>query len=104
MASTAAAGVAYEAGSIATIICNDAGPMAEERPTSRARRTAVAAVASAAGIALLVWQVRKVGLETIRGDLAAVGLGFLAILATFPAALRRPVRGLDDADRQRAYR
>ena len=55
--------------------------MSDARPTARASRTALAAVASAAGLALLVWQIRTVGLDTIRADLAAVGWGFLAILA-----------------------
>jgi hypothetical protein len=54
--------------------------MDDARPTSRARRTAATAIASAAGIALLVWQVQQVGLTTIREDLAAVGIGFVAIL------------------------
>lgn len=62
------------------IIWDDAGPMSDARPPVRASRTAVTAVASIAGIALLVWQVRTVGLDTIRADLAAVGWGFLAIL------------------------
>jgi hypothetical protein len=55
--------------------------MTDARPPARARRLAVTAIASAIGVALLVWQVRKVGLATIRADLAAVGAGFLAILA-----------------------
>ncbi|HUL72775.1 MAG TPA: lysylphosphatidylglycerol synthase domain-containing protein [Vicinamibacterales bacterium] len=55
--------------------------MTDAPPPARARRLAVTALASAVGVALLVWQVRKVGLATIRADLAAVGLlGFLAIL------------------------
>lgn len=54
--------------------------MSDARPPARASRTALTAVASIAGIALLVWQVQKVGLDTIRADLAAVGWGFLAIL------------------------
>jgi len=79
--STTAVGIAKEAGSIAQIIWDDAGPMSDARPPARASRTALAAVASAAGLALLVWQIRTVGLDTIRADLAAVGWGFLAILA-----------------------
>lgn len=54
--------------------------MSDARPPARATRTALTAVASVAGVALLIWQVRKVGVETIRADLVAVGWGFLAIL------------------------
>ena len=55
--------------------------MSDARPPARASRRALTAVASVAGLALLVWQIRTVGLDTIRADLAAVGWGFLAILA-----------------------
>jgi hypothetical protein len=55
--------------------------MTDAPPSSRARRTAVTLIASAVGVALLVWQMRQVGLATIRDDLAAVGSGFVAILA-----------------------
>jgi hypothetical protein len=54
--------------------------MTDARPPARASRTAVTAVASIAGVGLLVWQVQKVGLDAIRADLAAVGWGFVAIL------------------------
>jgi len=54
--------------------------MTDAQPSSRARRTAVTLLASAVGVALLVWQMRHVGLATIRDDLAAVGSGFVAIL------------------------
>jgi len=66
--------------------------MSDARPPARASRTALAAVASAAGLALLVWQIRTVGLDTIRADLAAVGWGFLAILAL--SLLRFVVRSI----------
>jgi len=55
--------------------------MTDAPPPARARRLAVTALASAVGVALLVWQVQKVGLATIRADLAAVGVaGFVALL------------------------
>jgi hypothetical protein len=55
--------------------------MADARPPAGARRTALTTVAAALGIALLAWQIRKIGLATIRDDLVAVGFGFVAILA-----------------------
>ena len=54
--------------------------MTEAPSPTRARRTAVTVVAGAIGVVLLVWQIQKVGLATIRADLAAVGAGFVAIL------------------------
>src|SRR5215468_10639853 len=90
--STTAVGIAKEAGSIAQIIWDDAGPMSDARPPARATRTALTAVASVVGVALLVWQVRKVGVDTIRADLAAVGWGFLAILGL--SLLRFVVRAI----------
>jgi hypothetical protein len=64
--------------------------MTDAQSSSRARHTAVTVVASAVGVALLVWQMRQVGLAPIRADLAAVGYGFLAIL--FLSLLRFIVR------------
>jgi hypothetical protein len=47
---------------------------------SRSRRVAASILLSAIGIALLVWQVRKVGFGQIQSGLAEVGWGFLVIL------------------------
>jgi hypothetical protein len=47
---------------------------------SRSRRVAASILLSAIGIALLVWQVRKVGLDQIQSGLTEVGWGFLVIL------------------------
>ena len=46
-----------------------------------ARRAAVGIATSVLGCGLLVWQVRTVGVQTIRDGLAQVGWGFLVILA-----------------------
>lgn len=66
--------------------------MADARPSGGARRTALTTVAAALGIALLAWQIRKIGLGAIRDDLAAVGWGFVAILVL--SLLRFVVRSL----------
>lgn len=50
-------------------------------PSSRRRRTAVTLVASLVGAALLVWQIRYVGLGVLWDNLSAVGAWFLVILA-----------------------
>jgi hypothetical protein len=60
--------------------------------SSLARRSVVAVVASLVGLALLVWQIRRVGLTTIEAGLAQVGAAFLAILAL--AFLRFVLRAL----------
>ncbi len=44
------------------------------------RRTVVGLAATILGAALFIWQIRKVGLDTLRADLAQVGAGFLVIL------------------------
>jgi hypothetical protein len=45
------------------------------------RRILVTVIASLAGLALLAWQVRKVGIGQIGDGLSAVGFGFVGILA-----------------------
>jgi hypothetical protein len=48
---------------------------------SRTRRVAVSLILTAIGIALLIWQVRKVGTADIQRGFTEVGWGFLVILA-----------------------
>jgi lysylphosphatidylglycerol synthase-like protein len=59
---------------------------------TRAGRIAIVTLASVAGIALLTWQVHAAGLDRIREGFAAVGYGFLGILAL--SGLRYVVRAL----------
>jgi hypothetical protein len=47
---------------------------------SRVARTAIVAVSTVLGVALLVWQVRSAGIGAIRDGLGAVGWGFAGIL------------------------
>src|SRR6187431_2968844 len=68
-----AAGSAYEPGSIGKIICFS--------PVALRRRTVVGLVASIAGVALLVWQIRAAGPAAIADRLSQVGWWFVAILA-----------------------
>jgi hypothetical protein len=44
------------------------------------RRAAINSALTVAGVALLVWQVRRAGVAELRADLASVGAGFLLIL------------------------
>jgi len=67
------AGVAYATGSTAAI-------MSLSTPGMSGRRTAITLVLSAAGVLLLVWQIRRVGLASIAPGLARVGWGFLVIV------------------------
>jgi hypothetical protein len=55
-------------------------------------RVVVTIAATLAGVALLVWQLGEVGLDQIRGGLAAVGAGFLVVLIL--SFLRLWLRGL----------
>ena len=59
---------------------------------SRTGRTAMALIASLVGLALLVWQVHVASPDRIRAGFAAVGYGFLGILAL--SGLRYVVRAL----------
>jgi hypothetical protein len=45
------------------------------------RRTAFNALLTTAGAALLVWQIRKIGMASVQEGLASVGIGFIPILA-----------------------
>jgi hypothetical protein len=49
-------------------------------PVRRAPRLAITALFAVAGIALLVWQIQKVGIDDVRAGIASVGPGFLGIL------------------------
>jgi len=59
---------------------------------TRSGRLAIVALGSIAGLALLAWQVRLAGVDRIRDGFAAVGYGFLGILAL--SGLRYVVRAL----------
>src|SRR5579864_9728136 len=59
---------------------------------TRSGRLAIVALGSIAGLALLAWQVRLAGVDRIRDGFAAVGFGFLGMLAL--SGLRYVVRAL----------
>jgi hypothetical protein len=48
---------------------------------TRARRVWISLILAAVGVAILVWQIRDIGLQKILAGLSAVGWGFLLVLA-----------------------